>query len=68
VRFVSHPLGIKAPEGMDLSEMPRGYTDYVLPATPEAPFVSHPLGIKAPEGLDLSEMPRGYTDYVLTDR
>ena len=68
VPFVSAPLGIQAPEGVDLSELPRGYTDYVLPAAPEVPFVSVPLGIQAPEGVDLSEMPRGYTDYILTDR
>ena len=30
VPFVSAPLGIQAPEGVDLSELPRGYTDYVL--------------------------------------
>jgi hypothetical protein len=31
VRLVSAPLGIAAPEGMGVANLPRGYTDYLLP-------------------------------------
>ncbi len=62
----SAPLGIDAPQGVDLHALPRGLTDYIRPSsiTPVAGMQSAPLGIDAPQGVDLHDLPRGLTDYI----
>jgi hypothetical protein len=60
-------LGIPRPAGVDMRELPRGYSDYFLPESSDA--VAKPssvqLGITRPIGVDLRTLPRGYSDYFL---
>src|SRR4051812_12300250 len=56
----SSPLGIDAPQGVDVRDLPRGLTDYIRPGsiTPVAHMQSAPLGIDAPQGVDVRDLPR----------
>jgi hypothetical protein len=62
----SSPLGIDAPQGVDLHDLPTGLTDYVRPGsvTPVVQNQSYQLGVDAPQGVDLRDLPTGLTDYV----
>ena len=62
----SSPLGIDAPQGVDLRDLSTGLTDYIRPGsvTPVVHSQSAPLGIDAPQGVDLRDLPTGLTDYV----
>ena len=62
----SAPLGIDAPQGVDLRDLPRGLTDYIRPGsvTPIASMQSAPLGIDLPYGAEVRTLPRGLSDYI----
>jgi hypothetical protein len=61
------PLGISRPAGVDLHELPSGYSDYFLPETAGSrlPAQSMRLGVSRPTGVDASTLPAGYSDYFL---
>jgi len=62
----SSPLGIDAPQGVDLRDLPTGLTDYIRPSsiTPVVHTQSAPLGIDLPHGADVRTLPRGLSDYI----
>ena len=61
----SSPLGIDAPQGVDVRTLPRGLTDYIRPgSTPVVPTQSSQLGIDLPQGADVRTLPRGLSDYI----
>jgi hypothetical protein len=56
-------LGVDAPPGADLANLPAGYTDYIY-RTPHV-FATNPvLGVDAPAGVDVQSLPAGYRDYI----
>ena len=63
----SAPLGIARPAGVDVRELPAGYSDYFLPESDNvaAKPSSMQLGIARPVGVDVRESPAGYSDYFL---
>ncbi len=65
-RMQSSPLGIDAPQGVDLRNLPTGLTDYIRPGSVTPVVRTHPapLGIDAPQGVDLRALPTGLTDYI----
>ncbi len=65
----SWPLGIDAPQGVDVRDLPRGLSDYIRPGsiTPVVHTQSSPLGIDLPQGADVRTLPRGLSDYIRPD-
>ena len=66
VAAVAVVLGIDAPQGVDLHDLPRGLTDYIRPGsiTSVVHTQSSQLGIDLPYGADLRTLPRGLSDYI----
>jgi hypothetical protein len=56
-------LGVDAPAGADLANLPAGYTDYIH-NVPSVIATNPVLGVDAPAGVDLNTLPSGYRDYV----
>src|SRR5262245_17613034 len=65
----SAQFGISRPVGVDVRELPAGYSDYFLPESDNvaAKPSSMQLGIARPAGVDMRELPAGYTDYFLPE-
>lgn len=62
------PLGIDAPQGVNLRDLPTGLTDYLRPRGAEQPnqTSSAALGITLPYGANVHDLPFGITDYIRT--
>ncbi|NWG21642.1 MAG: hypothetical protein HXY39_15135 [Chloroflexi bacterium] len=61
-----YPLGIDAPAGVDLRNLPSGYRDYIRPVETATPTTAAPQGsgIDLPSGAVLAQLPPGVTDYI----